>query len=193
MSRATTVCVVPQHGTALVGIGIGGVVAKDTCMPPSLVLNIREPEGRSASLLFWSDEQTAVGESQVDQFEGLTWSLVGTGVVFRKADVHSPLWGGRTYGVAALWPVMAGADDNFAQAGEENAVASVESEPSCLAFGVFRSSRFPTVFALVEVFDNETSFTKHMETEHFQRFAEYARPRYLGDRSQTVRGVATWA
>ena len=99
---------------------------------------------------------------------------------------------GSAYGVVALWPVVSEAAEAFALAGEKNAMASVELEVGCKAFGIFRSLRDSTVFALVEVFDDMASFHQHMETEHFRQFAEFARPIYTGDRSQTVKGTVRW-
>jgi quinol monooxygenase YgiN len=96
------------------------------------------------------------------------------------------------YGVAALWPVQREAAETFAQIAETNAVASVRLEIGCQAFGVFRSLKDPTVFALIEVFDDADSFSDHLKTDHFREFGEFAKPQYLGDRSQTLKGIATW-
>ncbi len=184
--------VITLHGIAVVQISASGAAVRDVCHPADFVLAISETAGRLGSVAFWSGDQVGVDELHGDQFHGRTWSLIGTGLMVQKATEHLRLGKNDAFGVAALWPVISEAAETFARVGEKNAVASVELEAGCQAFGIFRSLSDPTVFSLVEVFDDAISFNRHMETEHFQQFAKFARPKYVGDHSQTVKGTARW-
>lgn len=192
MKRAIMRPVITLHGTAVVQVSIGDVAVRDTHLSANFVLNISGVDSRSGTVAFWSGDQIGAGESHREQFHGLTWSLIGMGLMAQKAGEYPRLGKDGAYGVLALWPVVGEAAEAFARVGEKNAVASVELEVGCQAFGIFRSINNPTVFALIEVFDNITSFSQHLETEHFRVFVEYARPQYLGDRSQTVKGTVRW-
>ena len=180
-----------SYGTAIIQVHTDKIVPDDKINSPNFVLTIKGDDGRSGTMSFWTGDAISMGGS-CDHINGLMWTVFGSGYIAKKVRNQPHLSEVTAYGVIALWPVENGAVDEFADLGKKNVLASVELEPGCEAFGIFRSTTNPTVFVLVEVFDSMGSFSRHLETEHFRQFAEYARPRYVGDRSQTVKGVPVW-
>jgi quinol monooxygenase YgiN len=89
----------------------------------------------------------------------------------------------------ARWPVASGSEAEFTVAAHRNARSSVELEAGCLAFGILASAEDTCEFALVEVFTDGKAFAEHLSTEHFQRFSAVARPIFVGDRAQTLKGA----
>jgi len=179
-------------GIATIQIKVDDAAIRNVYLLSAVVLKVNAKDGRTGTMTIWSDNQIGSGMPHIDKFHGPTWSLIGTGRLIQKAEKHPSQNEGDLYGVIALWPVMGEAADVFARFVEKNALASVSLEIGCQTFGIFRSLKNPTVFSLIEVFDNATSFNQHLETKHFREFAEYAQLKYLGDRSQTVKGIAWW-
>jgi quinol monooxygenase YgiN len=151
---------------------------------------VREPQGRSArvqmiksmrgQLRNITGRDTAAGE----------WGLQGPSRATIDCELFKPQT--QLFGVAAAWPVAAGNGTQFCDAAAENATASVAIEDGCAFFCVVSSAAEPDSFALVELFDSETSFGKHLETPHFKDFIEKVRPIYVGDRTDTVKGPVEW-
>lgn len=159
---------------------------------PILELTISESAGRSANVAFWNDDQSVGNKYMEDQFHGLSWSFTGKGLLVNKLNIRSSKNNLSAFGVAALWLVTSEASHTFSKLGNKNAMLSVELEVGCQGFGIFQSINDPSVFSLIEIFDGEDSFNKHLETKHFIEFIKHARPRYIGDRSQTIKGIAEW-
>lgn len=184
--------VIASRGIAHIQIRAGEALVGGTYKSASVLLNVSEKNVRSGSVAFWQNQQIHDGKIDSDRFQGQEWSLFGTGLMVRKQRDTHHFNEDQPYGVLALWPLVSESADTFARLGEINALASVKLETGCQMFGIFRSIYDPTVFSLIEVFNQLTDFNLHLETKHFLEFAEYARPRYLGDRSQTLKGTVVW-
>ncbi len=57
-----------------------------------------------------------------------------------------------------------------------NAKASVDHEPGCRQFDVAQDANNPSQFFLYEIYDDETAFKAHIETEHFNHFDKISAP-----------------
>jgi (4S)-4-hydroxy-5-phosphonooxypentane-2,3-dione isomerase len=55
----------------------------------------------------------------------------------------------------------------FSAAINENARASLATEPGCRQFDVCRDPAEPALFYLYEVYDDEVAFQAHLKTAHF--------------------------
>jgi quinol monooxygenase YgiN len=182
--------IISLRGMAIVRVSSNSSIVTAPKQHGSLGLSVSSSDGRSATMVFWSRVRQTNEDRLNHDVNALHWTLAGSGVFFQRTDVRQS---GDEYGVAALWPVVKDAADLFAVKAEKNAMESVQSEVGCHAFGIFRSISDPSVFVLMEVFDGMASFNNHLGSDHFKEFIEFARPRYLGSREQTVKGVVTWS
>lgn len=160
----------------------------DDADPPSVLhdaFTINGPDGRVAEVVV-SDSVFESSLCTPSPSDSLLWIFQGHGPWVTAENFFLP---DKVFAIAAFWPVTEGADDHFAEAAWLNAKASVEFEEGCLAFGVFRSPARPNMFALVEAFRCEEDFAFHLKTEHFHEFRAIARPLFIGNANQTVKGT----
>jgi len=174
-------------GKAVVQVYIDRISGAAIQSRPDLAYVFDDMNQRHGQFQFWKEDTVISIDSIDEQFQGRAWTLAGTGFLAKKLSHLGSV--GKAYGVLALWPVAIESAERFALLVERNALTSVEEEPGCYAFGTFRSVKDPSVFCLVEIFGRESDFQEHSKSKHFHEFIEFARPRYLGDRSQTIKGV----
>lgn len=118
------------------------------------------------------------------------WGLAGSylGYGFDRLQASKEFY----FGVVALWTVDEAVDTEFWKRACVNARTSVERENGCAAFMVVRSAVHLGVFAMVELFENQSDFEQHLLTQHFLVFSSFAGPHFIGDRTLTLKGNARW-
>lgn len=72
--------------------------------------------------------------------------------------------------------VVPGALDRFMHLMEENAKASLGSEPGCHQFDIVQDRDDPHQILLYEVYDDEAAFQAHKDTAHYRAFDRAAGP-----------------
>lgn len=60
---------------------------------------------------------------------------------------------------------------DFADAIEKNALASLSEEPGCLYFDVCRDPADPSLFFLYELYEDDAAIQRHMASPHFLTFS----------------------
>jgi quinol monooxygenase YgiN len=143
------------------------------------MVSVAGEDGRAGQLL----DRKLITPPRAEQ-DGLSWCVTGQLSLFFTTEFGES----QAFVVMARWPVASGSEAEFTVAAHRNARSSVELEPGCLAFGILASAEDSCEFALVEVFTHGGAFEEHLSTEHFQRFSAVARPIFVGDRAQTLKG-----
>ena len=67
---------------------------------------------------------------------------------------------------------------------------SLDLEPGCRYFDVAEDPHDPTLFFLYELYQDETAFRKHLDSNHFQNFSETVSPWIKSKLTKTL--VRTW-
>jgi len=80
------------------------------------------------------------------------------------------------FGLIVEFDVVEERVDDFKQAIEENAQASVAAEPDCIQFDVLHIKNQPGAFRLYEVYTDEAAFEHHRKLAHTQAFLERVKP-----------------
>ena len=73
------------------------------------------------------------------------------------------------FGIFASIKIKLEQRENFLAEITENAKLSVQDEPGCLRFDVFRDEEDEDRYLLYEVYTDEKAFVAHLETPHAQR------------------------
>ena len=71
--------------------------------------------------------------------------------------------------VIATWVAKEGEADAVERLLSKNALATKE-EPGCREFTVLRQIDMPRTFVLYEIYENESAFQAHRESEHFKKY-----------------------
>jgi (4S)-4-hydroxy-5-phosphonooxypentane-2,3-dione isomerase len=80
--------------------------------------------------------------------------------------------------------------DAFAQAVNENARISRESEPGCRQFDVCRDPDNPSQFFLYELYDDAQAIEAHLRSDHFKHMNHVTAAWVVDKRVRTLRRTA---
>ena len=97
--------------------------------------------------------------------------------------IHAPLW------------IKSDRVEDFIEAVSLDAIGSVNEEPGCLRFDVYRNRENPNELYLYEVYVNEDAFEYHRKTPHIKRWSETVKDWYdqdQGGKPDAIRGANIW-
>ena len=88
------------------------------------------------------------------------------------------------YSIFVTINVKAECVDEFTEASFGDGQGSVRDEPGCFRFDILKDKEIPTRFYLYEVYRDEDAFKAHLETAHFKKWVDIAKPMFDGDPSK---------